>query len=300
MYGRTPTKDPPLAWLDVDTAFAGQLLDHAEKNRPIASRHVAQLRNDMVNDLWRPEACDPIKINEKGAMYEGNHRMRALLGSGRIIRFLFAFAIPPECCRFEMDKKPVKAGGAAHAHGRKYAANCAGAVGWYLRLKHMAGSGKPMWNPTSNYQLTQRQTYDLVMDDDRFEAVSFDAMAVGRAINYSGPMVTALWVLLSEISEDNAVLFFAEIKDGVGLKKTDATYVLREHFRRKFEELTRLRLRARTQAQQVSLAAITLKAWMFWTKGDKIKQLKYLDTEPFPNPGLPPMTAEELKLPPRN
>ena len=84
---RLPPPPPPaltVRELTVTPEIAAELLARSAGNRRLHQSHLAQLVDAMRRGQWRPRA-DPIKIDDRGRLVDGHHRLTAVIQSGATV-----------------------------------------------------------------------------------------------------------------------------------------------------------------------------------------------------------------------
>lgn len=92
-----PGAEKVLRWIDIDPDLANVFLNrYNEDNRSIVNSHVERLQGDMGRGDWLDENTDAIKFDWHGAMFDGQHRLWALIYAKKTFRFLVAFNCDPK------------------------------------------------------------------------------------------------------------------------------------------------------------------------------------------------------------
>lgn len=244
-------------------------------NRPLSSRRVDQMAHDMLNDEWRITP-DCIAFNVNDVLVNGQHRLAAIVKSGKMMRMWVMKGLPLDSFQVTDDVKRRT-------------------FGDYLAINNVP-------SPTSVAALTQRiyvfrntgqlsltninrkaTTSDLVnlfdeLNTDglvrairRGDRIRHSSMCSGAGANF------AMW-LIAGIDELEADPFVDEIVKG-------------EEQGRVFRE-TMLRDKASTRPMSSTnpqvTAALTIKTWNAWREGEVLKLLRWRkggsNPESFPVP----------------
>lgn len=72
-------------FIDVSPEVAKRLLTYNTKNRKIKPKAVKEYAYKMENGLWNSNALDPIVITKDGVLENGQHRLMAVLKSGKTV-----------------------------------------------------------------------------------------------------------------------------------------------------------------------------------------------------------------------
>lgn len=81
--------------------MASVLLQHNPRNRRLKRATLEAYKRDMLNDNW-VQTDEAIGIDKNGNMYNGQHRVTAVLQSGKSVVFYFTFNVPIEA-KFVVD-----------------------------------------------------------------------------------------------------------------------------------------------------------------------------------------------------
>jgi hypothetical protein len=88
-------------WVDVTPAMAANWLKNNFGNRPLSEDVVKAYARDMINGVWVP-THQGIAFNDEDALIDGQHRLRAIVLSGRTIRMMVTFGLPSKIDGKEM------------------------------------------------------------------------------------------------------------------------------------------------------------------------------------------------------
>jgi len=75
---------------------ASKLLETNEKNRSIKKVHLEYLTRQMNENKWKENTGESIKISKKGKLLDGQHRLQAVINSGKKLKFLVATDLEEE------------------------------------------------------------------------------------------------------------------------------------------------------------------------------------------------------------
>ena len=80
-------------WMDIDPATAQRWLENNFRNRRMDEDTVAAYARDMVNGVWVP-THQGIAFNDRDELIDGQHRLRAIVVSGKTIKMMVTFDLP--------------------------------------------------------------------------------------------------------------------------------------------------------------------------------------------------------------
>jgi hypothetical protein len=80
-------------WMDVTPDLARRWLENNFRNRPISEDVVAAYARDMTNGVWVP-THQGVAFNDADALIDGQHRLHAIVRSGKTVRMMVTFGLP--------------------------------------------------------------------------------------------------------------------------------------------------------------------------------------------------------------
>lgn len=257
----TPPKVPVTFWLE--PADAAEVLKYNDANRPYSRRHAERLAAEMKAGRWHFTG-QPIIFSDKGRLIDGQHRMGACVEAGVPIKCILTFGVPDAAfAHIDVGKKRT-ASDIFAINGVKDSALVSAAMAALLT----------MHKPHKDTYLTSAQLYEVY----KSHADISDSTWAGRAIHKQRLMQPALGVALHYAfalkSRGQADDFFHKLSEGVGLKAKDPIKKLRDKL---IENLSRDEKMSRRR-----IAALTIKAWGFYRRGQPTTQLKFGEDEAFP------------------
>lgn len=111
LKNETTTTDPEVVWMTVSPGDAEQMLEANEANRNMRARVVNAYARDMLSDRWLTTG-ETIKIGKSGELLDGQHRLSAIIQSGKTQRMLIVRGLDPDT-RAVIDTGAVRNGGDA-------------------------------------------------------------------------------------------------------------------------------------------------------------------------------------------
>lgn len=198
---------------------AREMLEHVFINRPKREDQVVAYARDMVNNNWRPVG-DPIRVDTNGDLIDGQHRLSAIVASGRTVSMMVVSGVNPE------DQIVIDSGVKRRAadyltlDGRKYGARLASAA----RLLYATEAGRAYEN---RLRVTNSEIFGVI---DAHPTLIDSVLAVEGINRTSGitPLNAALVHYIgSEKIFHTTWNFFDGVRTGVGLAATDPRLLLR-------------------------------------------------------------------------
>ncbi len=114
-------------WMDVTPAMASTWLKNNHGNRQLRREAVTAYARDMINGVWVP-THQGIAFNDKDVLIDGQHRLHAIVLSGKTVRLMVTFGLPSKIDGSEMTTMDAVDRGATRTvadqltiqHGFKY------------------------------------------------------------------------------------------------------------------------------------------------------------------------------------
>lgn len=88
-------------WIDIDPAMASRWLENNFKNRKCDDEVVNAYARDMLNGTW-VATHQGVAFNDRDELIDGQHRLRAIVLSGKTIRMMVTFGLPSKIEGSEM------------------------------------------------------------------------------------------------------------------------------------------------------------------------------------------------------
>jgi len=96
-----------LSWENIQPEKAKEYLEKNICNRPLQTLTVNRYAFDMQNNNWNADAIDPINFSCDGNLLNGQHRLNAVVKSGKTIKFLVARNVSEDAQKY-MDRGKSK------------------------------------------------------------------------------------------------------------------------------------------------------------------------------------------------
>lgn len=269
--------------IDVQTiapADAITLLAGAPPNRNLVRRRVAAHADAMRNGQWRIDGA-PIRLDTEGRLLDGQHRLAAVVEYGQPVEFVVISGLALES-QLVMDTGKSRSladyltiQGVANARSV--------AAGTHFLWNYLNGALSYRGDFTNRPMPTASMLYALHAEhaDALQEGITQAQRAVKR-VYMNKSIATGMWVVLAGIDFEDASEFYdymaGRVIDG---SRIDAVDVLARRMRNQ-DHRSFSRLSSREQA------AVFIKAWNAYRKGDPVSRLQYraggANPEEFPVP----------------
>lgn len=252
--------------VDVTPELAAKWLETMVDNRKLTSSVVEKYKDSMLGGFWKLDAS-PIRFNTKDQLMDGQHRLWAVIESGKPQKFLIVRGVVDDAF-LTMDSGKKR--GFADVLSIEFpdlkdVLSTAAATRAIYRLELGAPLKTMIGNrggeiPNASLLEFFRQHQDSII------AASKAANAIYQ--RFPGVIQESLWSAIvwtfHTLSLEDANAFLASLKDGRNLEDTSPIWHLRNILT---EQLTR---RSRPRLEVV---ALVLKAWNMFREGTEVQRL---------------------------
>lgn len=248
---------------------------HNDRNRRIRASHVVTLARAMEHDRWLENGV-PIAFSESGRLLDGQHRLHAVIKSGRAQWFSIVRGLP-DSAYDTFDQGSVRTtADLLDARGEVSTPTLAAAARLLLIYRQTGHFG----------ELRPAPSRDEIIRHVAAEPELRESIAIAKPwqqqLRVMAPsLFTVLYHLCAEKSIEDATHFFGCWATGLGFTgPDDPIYILRQRFDR--DALLQQQI-ARLRDIQ---AALVFRAWNAARTGQRMKLLRWnpSNNEPFPTP----------------
>lgn len=192
---------------------------NAERQRHLSKAHVAFLQRAIERGEWECNA-ETIKLTGDGWVIDGQHRLQAVVRSGKTIKSYVAHGVPDTMFDTIDTGRPRSGADTLAARGLKFGYIMTGAV--RLLLGEQAGKPPASW---ITHKVSNRELLGFVADNPLI-VESAQRGAGSRII--AGTVMAYFHFRLSAVDSEAAEQFIADLKTDADLPETDAAYRVRE------------------------------------------------------------------------
>lgn len=187
------------------------------------------LSRDMVNGRWNFDGS-PIKIDVAGNLFDGQHRLNAIILSGTTQLFLVVAGLPVEAYNTTDQGLPRKYGDSLRRAGYQNWQARATLVNILARWE----SGRSLDDST---RFTSPEL-DKVHDNhvDTITHAIANGMSTASKVDLPQSLVNFSWWVLTNVNPNDAKTFLVGLAEGENLRRGQAVYTLRERLRNDREE----------------------------------------------------------------
>jgi hypothetical protein len=257
--------------------LAREYLDLQPRNRRQRRRHKDRLGTAMKKNQWKITG-EAVKFNTRGELIDGQHRLEAIIETGKAVEILVVRNVPPEAF-MELDTGANRTpADLLTVAGYDYTSGVASAIRHITSIyKVEAGTIAPGSLARERVDPETLLEYAESYSDALVEAVRKTMTRRAKTVLSPPSMFAALYYIFAEHNKKGADQFFETLIDGIGYEqgKKDPIYQLRTMLE-KFKDEKHIR---RTNFYK---CALVIKAWNAFQNRDIISQLKYSEKESWP------------------
>ena len=248
--------------------WAREILEFNSINRPISQQKVNEYANDMENNKFFYTG-DSIKISVNGNLLDGQHRLLAIIKSGKAVEMEYIEGLKEEIFRYLDIGKPRSLHDGLSILGYSNASHIAAitkkVMSWDLCDDK---ENFRIYGPNMKFKLEQIEDY--LMDNEN-EIMYFHGLARNTLIFKkcgSPTAFVAALVVCAKGNRQNAVRFFHELNSG-SFNAKEPTFLLKEKL------IWRNYANDRGAERDSELFALVIKAFNYFVTGRKVKMLKW-------------------------
>lgn len=261
----------------ITPAVAEKYLATMTRNRKLRGRLVERYADAMRANLWKLTG-EPIKFNTKGELIDGQHRLSAVILSGKTIECDVRRQLHPSVF-MDLDTGGVRSpGDLLQVAGFNYTSHVASAIRQANSILEVESGvikatsmGKKRVPPSILLEWAEEH------QDELTEAIKMTITTDARVVCGPPSLFAALFFLFAQYNRKAAREFFGILIDGIGFEHDthDPVYMLRK-------QLLAFKGNKNIKRPSYYKAALVIKAWNAFQMRDTIQQLKYSDGEAWP------------------
>lgn len=247
----------------VTPEFAKELLGNMPHQRTLSNSRRDRYWGMMKRGEWL--VGPPLALDEDGNVIEGQHRLRAVIKYGKPVRFIIIVGLKPDAI-YAFDTGSGKSlADMLKLRGEKGdVRTLASAIGWLHRYRGgITKAGSRTQAPSVP------QGFALLDQNPGLRESVHTGQRIARAIKFPRALGTFLHYAFSEKDADEAEVFFEWLRTDDELPMNNPIHVLREKVIKNSQQPEEKRM------GQVTMAAISIKAWNSWLRGDARNQLNF-------------------------
>lgn len=246
--------EPTVELVTITPELADEWLSKNTHNRTLRDAHVQTLIGVIERGEWMVNG-DAIRFDNKGTLLDGQHRLWAIFLSGQTVQSFVAHGVEP-AAQATIDRGAQRRlSDVLKLNGYKSATTLASVINfkWKLDTNNVRGNALPT--------ITQAITL-LEKNPDLVESAHWAAGPFHKRLAGSVGVMGALHHECYQRDPDAAEVFFDHLVTGLDLTKGSPIYALR----RSIET---------TRHPAIMLAALTIKAWNAYLRGQDVSLLMW-------------------------
>ena len=264
---------PHVVTMNVTPQIAEHWLKSNLNNRRLSKPHVLFLTQQMKDGTWSELNGDTIRFDIKGNLLDGQHRLSAVIKSGKTFKFLVVFGLPAEYFKTMDTGKPRGAADVLGIEGYKYAGIAAATAKFMLRWEKQLRASAVA---SSSTKTTIIKTTNQLISDFAKKNKAKLVKHVNTAAHYQSigdrlisPTWTAclLW-LFSEKDEREAESFMYRLSTGANVDYKSLLFQLRK-------KLIEAKASQNKRLTAMAQFAYIIKVWNANRTGKDLKILSY-------------------------
>lgn len=244
--------------MKISPELATAMLKDNQNNRTLSKAHVKSLADQMNRGVWQTNG-ESIKMAEDGSLLDGQHRLHAIIFSGKTIEMLIISELPLESF-VTIDTGKKRSGGDVLSIDKvKNAFIVAGAIRLVLiHRRHMEGLG------VDKRQVSNEQVLQFERQENMSE-ISSQAMAWYKKNMLISPcLILFFYFTFNQIDKEDSEEFMDKFCTGNNLDETHPVKLLRDRIMK--HKSSRLVLPSE------HLQAMVFRAWNYFRKRKTVKQ----------------------------
>lgn len=243
--------------VSVTPAIAGEWLGKNAKNRNVSQAAVDLYATDMFNGDWNFTG-EPLKFDTKGNLIDGQHRLLAVLKSGKTTSFLVVRGLAAVAQDFMDSGKKRSAADMLTLRGHSYGTLLASTARFGILVE--AGIR------VAGQSVSKAQIADYIDRNDDIHDAARHASTASAYLPFSPTALAYAWMTLSRVDTIEAAAFFDSLANNATRGKGDPrnTLLRRMQSAKKADE----RISSEDQVQFI------VRAWNAHRKGADLHVLK--------------------------
>jgi len=279
---RTDYGDQGIDELDIQVEFitpeiAERMIEGMAANRKVSQHHTESMARAMRSGQWKEDAGDPIRLNSEGLMIDGQHRMWAIIESGRSFNFVVIRGVENHTQMILDTGRQRTLRDQLNIIGEVNSTALASSIGFY---DGWLTDGMVLENARRSTHATIPESIALLEKHPELRDAVSQAEAIRRIVKGGTGRWAAIFLALNAIDETDTEAFFDQIKTGENLSAGSPVKALRK---RLFDDaMTNRKLLAR------DYSALVFKTWNAYREGRKMTILGWrpggASPEKYPTP----------------
>lgn len=252
---------PSMELKDITPEYADELLAKLHHNfRTVRWSTVDAYARDMKKGKWRVTG-ESVKISPTGELVDGQHRLRAVVKSGRTVKMFVAHGIDADAEKVLDTGVRRSTADMLMMEGYKNAIHVAGAA----RLAMLFKTGDVGESKRRSIRITNAEVMEFLdVNPDLMDAVTM-GVHYRRTIDLPPSTLSVMWWILVQVDSDACEEFFASLANHTTNGEGDPRNAL-------IQRLTSAR-RINERISQEAQISLTFRAWNAWRKDQRLVKM---------------------------
>jgi hypothetical protein len=206
----------------ITPTMAQDFLSRNKSNRPLREKLVNLYARDMVHGSWQMNG-ETIKISKKDELLDGQHRLSAIIKSGKTVRMPVVRNLPEEVFHTIDTGMRRSASQILGIAGYENTAALASAARWLFLMK----ANRPGLQKNA---VTPQEILDTIKDNPMLHQYTHKFVSNVKTLRaiLPSPAIAIFTVAAQKYGSSIVDLFMDQLASGEGLKKRNPVYELRE------------------------------------------------------------------------
>lgn len=265
---------------EVTPEYANKMLTTNVKNRSVIRSAVTQYSDAMARGYWLFDGS-PIRIDKTNSLQDGQHRLLAVVESGKTQKFLIIRGLDPEAQNVMDTGRKRSLSDILSLRGESHHQNLAALT--LIIYRWEKGARGTLLLGEKQTSVMRPQTTEVLAyleDHPELREIVKRAEAVRRHVPLSIRVIGLCIWLFDNINAEDSQNFWEAFMTGQNLKPHSPILALRTILLKRGPE--------RGSTSLNSYIALFIKAWNAYRAGEEVQKLKYIPggskPEPFPEP----------------
>jgi hypothetical protein len=256
---------------------AREWLEKNTMNRPFNQNNLEALKKEIYNNNYFVTG-ESIKIATDGTLLDGQHRLRAIVETGKAVKMFVIRDLSKEAFKYMDTGRPRQASDVLAIEGVKNSSSMAAIAKFiigYQKDKTFNSAVRGNANKGRN-RITNAEVSDFVNKNINSLVDSYEfGHGKGRKL-IQGKLVSSMHYVLKKIDQKQADVFIEQLVEGTGLQRGNPIHQLREIFVHDKRNTKKLPQRAKVH--------LIIRAWNLVRQNKTVTKLQYDKRDPFPKP----------------
>lgn len=258
----------------ITPALAAKYLERNLENINVSEKHVLFLSGQMQTGKWKITG-DAIKFGRSGKLIDGQHRLLAIIKSGKSFKYPVITGLPDDAFEVMDTGKNRNASDILSLKGVTNSSHVATMAKFVMNFEN--GKFFAPHRTNRDHKCTNSDVLHFASSHPEIaEIVTYCAAAYNKFRVISPGVLAGLYYLFCKKNQFKCDDFFDQYSTGLNLTNDNPIYLLREVLIKDSIQKRKLPMRDKI--------ALFILAWNAFIKGKSLKRLVFNDNQDFPTP----------------